>query len=219
MSRLPIDVGLRFFGEMTASISHEIKNRIAIVNEQAGLLDDLLAMAAMGRELDPERLARLAAQVKNQVALADDILRNMNRFAHSVDELWRETDVAEIPPLSAALSRRLANGRNVAIEIAPTETPIRIRTSPFLLMNLLWRFAAGLMDAGFRNGTLEIRTEPDDSGARLLLSADAAPEIWRDLVSSEPAASLLRELGAEAAVPSASGAPLILTLPGKTGAQ
>ena len=32
--------GLQFFGKMTASISHEIKNVMAIINESAGLLDD-----------------------------------------------------------------------------------------------------------------------------------------------------------------------------------
>ena len=47
--------GLRFFGTMTASISHELKNALSIINEGAGLLEDLAAMSARGMALDPAR--------------------------------------------------------------------------------------------------------------------------------------------------------------------
>ena len=43
--------GLQFFGKMTASISHEIKNVLAIINENAGLLEDLALMADRGAEI------------------------------------------------------------------------------------------------------------------------------------------------------------------------
>ena len=33
--------GIQFFGKMAASISHEIKNVLAIINENAGLLEDI----------------------------------------------------------------------------------------------------------------------------------------------------------------------------------
>jgi hypothetical protein len=41
---------------MTASISHEIKNVMAIINESAGLLEDYSLMAEKGMPIDPERL-------------------------------------------------------------------------------------------------------------------------------------------------------------------
>ena len=36
--------GLQFFGKVSASISHELKNVLAIINENAGLLEDPRAM-------------------------------------------------------------------------------------------------------------------------------------------------------------------------------
>ena len=36
------DGGLFFFGKMSASISHELKNVLAIINENAGLAEDLM---------------------------------------------------------------------------------------------------------------------------------------------------------------------------------
>jgi len=46
------DDSLRFFGKIVASISHEIKNVMAIINEKAGLIKDLTLMAEKGVESD-----------------------------------------------------------------------------------------------------------------------------------------------------------------------
>ncbi len=214
-TQLPIHIGLRFFGEMTASVSHEIKNRMAVINEQAGLLEDFLGMAERGRPLDPDRLKRLAKNVKTQISMADDIIRTMNRFAHSADALWLDADVAEIPLLSAALARRLARSRNIALDAPPPEGPARAETSPFLLMNLIWSCLDGLMAAGLRETEIAIRTEAGPESVRVLLHADAAPETWRELLERDPTASLLAALGAEATVPAEAGSPLTLSLPKK----
>ena len=59
------ELGLDFFGNMTASISHELKNALAIVNENAGLLGDL----RLSRSADLERLVDVVAAVcRSQLA-------------------------------------------------------------------------------------------------------------------------------------------------------
>jgi signal transduction histidine kinase len=62
--------GIRFFGEISASISHEIKNVLAIINENAGLLQDMIMMNEKGLPLNPERLSKLAHSISGQVARA-----------------------------------------------------------------------------------------------------------------------------------------------------
>jgi C4-dicarboxylate-specific signal transduction histidine kinase len=47
------DAGLQFFGRMSASISHELKNALAIIKENAGLLADYVAMMGKGTPIDP----------------------------------------------------------------------------------------------------------------------------------------------------------------------
>ena len=80
------ETGLQFFGKMSASISHEMKNVMAIINENAGLLEDLTVMAEKGMPIDPERLKTQASRIMKQIRRGDDIIKGMNRFAHSVDE-------------------------------------------------------------------------------------------------------------------------------------
>jgi len=124
---------------MTASISHEIKNCLAIINEQAGLLSDMVRQAEQGRALDQARLARLAESVKKQITRTDGIIRSMNRFAHSVDELWQPVDLGELLPLGAALFRRMAERRNIQIQTELPPGALTVNTSPFFLLGLLWR--------------------------------------------------------------------------------
>ena len=82
-------IGLQFFGKMTASISHEIKNVMAIINESAGLLEDYGMMADKGIPIDPEKLKVVSGRVSKQIHRAEGIIRNMNSLAHSVDESTR----------------------------------------------------------------------------------------------------------------------------------
>ena len=98
--------GFQFFGKMSASISHEIKNALAIINESAGLLEDFSLLAEKGRPIDPERLKLLARSVSKQVQRADGLVKKMNRFAHSADDAIRIFDLGEILDLVVSLVQR-----------------------------------------------------------------------------------------------------------------
>ena len=99
--------GVRFFGEMAASVSHEIKNVLAIINENAGLLQDMLGMHEKGMPLSPERLSRLAQSIARQVSRGDGIVKGMNRFAHSADDAKEKVDVGALVQFMTRLAGRL----------------------------------------------------------------------------------------------------------------
>ena len=54
--------GLKFFGKMSATISHEINNALAIINENAGLLQDFTLMAGKRVPIDLDRLHTLGGK-------------------------------------------------------------------------------------------------------------------------------------------------------------
>ncbi|MCJ7596564.1 MAG: sensor histidine kinase, partial [Desulfobacterales bacterium] len=76
------EAGLQFFGKISASISHEIKNVMAIITESAGLMEDLTVLAEKGMPIDPQRLKTHAGKIMTQIRRADEIIKNMNRFSH-----------------------------------------------------------------------------------------------------------------------------------------
>ncbi|MBF0113111.1 MAG: HAMP domain-containing histidine kinase [Desulfamplus sp.] len=131
--------GLQYFGSMSASIAHEIKNALAITNENAGLMEDLgLMVIKNGQTLDPERIIRLSRKVMEQVKRADNIVKKMSRFAHSVDDPVKMVNICEVVELTLDLGRRPVASYNITLEPVLSDSPISTFTNPFLLMNLLW---------------------------------------------------------------------------------
>jgi len=164
------ETGLQFFGKMSASISHEMKNVLAIINENAGLLEDLTAMVEKGMPLDPQRLKTPASRIMKQIRRGDDIIKGMNRFAHSVDDPLRQIDIHDILALTCALSNRFASMRGVSLELETSSTPVALVTNPFFLQNLLWLcvdFAIGCAGAG---KTVSLQAEKTEGGATIRFS-------------------------------------------------
>jgi hypothetical protein len=181
--------GLQFFGEMSAANAHEIKNALAVINENAGLLEDLVGLSEKGVPLDLSRLKRVAKQIKQQVARVDHIAKSTNRFAHSVDSSHRAANLELALSLVMDMAHRFATLRDVHLKLEPLAVTITLPVRPFILLHLLWlclhacikTCATGhtLKIAACRvNSITEIRygplTEKNDS---LVSALRASPEI------------------------------------------
>jgi len=166
--------GLAFFGRMSASISHEIKNVLAVINENAGLVDDLALLAERGAELDPERLRRAAAAVQKQIRRGDGIIKNMNAFAHSVDEPVRQVNLDELAGLMVALSQRFAARKVVTLD-AGEPSGASVTVNPFLLENLLHLCIAFALESAGAQKSLAVSTEKRADGAAVVFSGIAEP--------------------------------------------
>jgi len=132
------DSSLRFFGEMTAANAHEIKNALAVINENAGLLEDLVALADNGASLDRDRLMKLAGTIKHQVTRADHIAKSSNRFSHSVDRGHQAADLRKALSLIADMATRYANLRDVELDLVLDTVSVILPVKPFTLLHLLW---------------------------------------------------------------------------------
>jgi len=159
--------GLRFFGKISASISHELKNVLAIINENAGLLQDYAFKADQGVPFETERIKVLAERMKAQIRRGDKIIKNMNWLAHSVDEPVKTVDLRDILENMITLSERLATLKGVALEIKPAANPVRITTYPFFLENIIWQCLEFAIDAGSGGKTVSIVSETAEQGARI----------------------------------------------------
>ena len=169
-SPLPNEAELKFFGKVTASMTHDIKNALATINENAGLLTDYTAMAARGTPLDPERIGQLALRIMDQVKRTDALLKSMNRFAHSVDDSLKSVDVNDMLHLLASLALRFASMRGVSLQVRPSAGPVEITTAPFLLLNALFECLEVAMQAADRGQCLTLNAEKTDTGARIQFS-------------------------------------------------
>lgn len=194
--------GLRFFGTMTASISHELKNALSIINEGAGLLEDLAAMAARGVTLDPARLVPLGEKIRRQVKRADLIIKRMNRFAHTVDADSQAVDLERLLRELCDLTERFADMRRVTLEVVAPAEPVSVDSSPFLLQNALWRCLDGVMQQVEQGERLCLEAEKTVAGACIRIRAPAP--LSQNSIGGEAAddclPALLEGLGADVAL-------------------
>jgi len=206
--------GLRFFGKMTASISHEVKNVLSIINESAGLLDDLTVLAEKGTPLDPARLKTQAGRILKQIQRADGIIKLMNRFAHSVDESEKSVDLFDMVELIAGLSARFASVRGVELAAVPPEKPITVLTNPFLLQHALWVCLNFVMEQCGKGQKVLLGLDENENWARVHVTA--GPGILKGSPGTpfpaESEGALIRALRAEIEVDEAKG-EAVLNLP------
>lgn len=143
---MPANDDLRFFGAVCASVSHELKNVLAVMHEQAGLLSDLAMMAERGMPLDPCRLAAAADCLLKQVRRGDGILTGVNRFAHTTDPAAKPLALAEVVELATALCRRRADMRQVCLTAEPGQAAA-VAADPFLAVRLVAACLERVIDA------------------------------------------------------------------------
>lgn len=131
--------GLTFFSRTTAAISHELKNALAIIKENAGLIEDYLLMAEKGMPIDPEKFKLVSTRIGTQTVRADGLIKNMNRFAHSADHDKTSIDLNELAELFVALSQRETAMHQATLTLTKETSPVLVTTSAFLLLTLLGR--------------------------------------------------------------------------------
>jgi C4-dicarboxylate-specific signal transduction histidine kinase len=166
--------GLAFFGRMSASVSHEIKNVMAVINENAGLVEDLALLVDRGAALDPERLKRTAAAIQKQIRRGDGIVKNMNAFAHSVDEPVRRVSLDETLGLMVALSQRFAATRCVTLS-AGEPAGVSVVTNPYFLENCIHLCLAFALDSAGSGKAITAVAESEEDGGRIRFSGIEAP--------------------------------------------
>ena len=168
--RRPDETALAFYSRVSASISHELKNSLAVINESAGFLEDIVLMAQKGRPLDPNRLGSLAGTILRQVQRSDTIVKNMNRLAHSLDEKRSSIELLGLLELMVRVSERPAVNKGVKLSTDFPEKPILITTCPFYLETLVWMLLDFAMTNCDRDKTVGLSASLAGAGAQIELT-------------------------------------------------
>ncbi len=207
------EAGLQFFGRMSASISHELKNALAIIKENSGLLADYINMMGKGTPVDPERFQTIAQRIDSQTRRADAIIKNMNQFAHTVDSPSKPVDLNQTLDLLVALHRRPAAMQQVDLEPRPSDSVAVVTTAPFLLLNALGLILARAIETAPSGEalTITVNISPSEAGicfGRLKTLSDLPV----DQFLTKHLIALLTALGAEAII-EAEDCRIIVRLP------
>ena len=81
-----LDAGLAFFGAVTASVTHEQNNVLSVIDQTAGLLQDMIAAEREGTPINIDRLADAVRTVQAQTERSLGIIRRL-RLRSSAEPL------------------------------------------------------------------------------------------------------------------------------------
>lgn len=127
---------IAFFGKMTANLTHEVKNILAIIQESAGLMEDIMAISPLSQGKYQEKFDNSMATIKGQLQRGMDLTTQFNRFAHLPDRSCAELDLAQSVRQFCTLSERFARLRHIGLEAGsgpPAGGPGSLKTNPILL--------------------------------------------------------------------------------------
>ncbi len=167
---------LAFAGRVTASVTHELNNVLSTVGEFSGLLEDIAAADPAKGAVSQERLERIANGLMAQVKRGAQIIKRLNRFAHSSDTDIQPVDLRDVVALMAGLAEPLIRRHSVTLGTDLGDAPIMIQTHAFLLEQLLyfWIDEAASACAPGQIVTLTCRSDAEGGAIEITWTPKAA---------------------------------------------
>ncbi len=179
-----------FMGKVTASLSHEIKNTLAIINESVGLMGDLLRKDAPDDWPQYSRLTNLIGSIEEQVQRSAAIVKRLNQFAHSMDKSLVDLDLNETVKQTVILAQRFATLRRVNLETKLDSEPLHLQSDPFRLLYVIFGFIERAINCSPREAEVTVKT--DRSGEMFQVTVTDQGTVEADkigaLVSADPSA-------------------------------
>lgn len=204
---------LAFVGKIGAGVSHDMRNVLSIIGENAGLLDDQLALAERGKPLDHERLKKLSSRIARQVSRGTQTMEQFSRFAHAADEQTAPCDLTALSETVTALAQRHATSAGCRLEAELPEQTIPVRHHPFRLQRAVFSAMELILQSAEQGELVTMRLAARGPTAVIVVSGAARTE---GSLSGRlaPLSAVMNELGGSVETSPADGrVSLILTFP------
>ena len=166
---------LLYFSRVLAAQCHELANALNIAHQLCGLHEDTLAQtgeanAAMGK------LGGMVQRIDAQINRGTAILRNLSRFAHSVDEPMAACDLRDTLERAVFFAARQARLHRIELQAALPEGDVPVvHAGPFRLQQLIHCAIEVLLEGIPEGGRINAGLTFDSAGARIALEIANPP--------------------------------------------
>lgn len=167
---------LSFFGRISASLSHEMNNMLAVINENAGIIKDISSLL---NEIDPsmgEKMDIYCDRILNHTKRGAGLVKHFNRFTHSMDEADSEIDVKNQLMAISALCGRFASMKNISIENPVVAGNPVISGKAFDFLYLVFYCIDYLIESSDAGGKILVSAE--DKRNPVEISISGGPAEW-----------------------------------------
>jgi nitrogen-specific signal transduction histidine kinase len=149
---------LRFVGKIIAGFTHEIKNRLAVINESAGLMGDMISIGKSAGDNASEYI-EIIRSIEDEIEKTNTQFRYLNRFAHRMDTELSVFNMNECLEELTALLRRFANQKKMDIAHNFQGEMPEIRSNPSMLHLLVFGVIEEIMTKFDKESRIMLKTE------------------------------------------------------------
>ena len=182
------DSQLASLGKMLAGYSHELKNHLAIINESAGLMDDLLEMGSIDDEQSVQRFKKSISLICERINQADTMAKYMNSFAHKMDVPVSNFDVNELLIEELAFLDRFFWTKSASLhkELQP-DLPT-VSNNPSLLQFVIFTYIHRIISGIDSGGEIAVTSQLKGQDILIIIEASNIPVSVIDQDSSDEVA-------------------------------
>ncbi|MBW2000161.1 MAG: two-component sensor histidine kinase, partial [Deltaproteobacteria bacterium] len=167
-------------GRMAAGVAHEINNPLAIINENAGLIKDLVSIKNEPPEGD--RLLRIAETVLKSVERCSTITHRLLGFAKRMDPLIEQIALGSLIEEVLSFQGKEAEYRSIAINVAVPEDLPAIQSDRGQLQQVFLNILSNAFAAVDDGGRIDISLKQEDENTVAVTISDDGPGIPEELI-------------------------------------
>ncbi|MEW6671100.1 MAG: ATP-binding protein [Thermodesulfobacteriota bacterium] len=170
MERLEGSSRLISIGRLAAGVAHEINNPLAVIGENAGLIDDMFNLKKEYK--DDHQLKELISAVLESVERCGEITRQLLEFARHFEPKIQPLQIGKIISSVLSFLGKEAAYRNIQIHIdIPDDFPV-VDSDHGSLQQIFLNLINNAFQAMDKGGRLEIRAEKHAKGSVSISIAD-----------------------------------------------
>lgn len=167
-------------GRMAAGVAHEINNPLAIINENAGLIKDLVSIK---KELpDKDRLLKIAETVLKSVDRCSTITHRLLGFAKRMDPLVERIALGSLIEEVLSFQGKEAEYRSIAINVAVPDDLPTIQSDRGQLQQVFLNILSNAFAAVDDGGRIDISMKQEGENTVLVTISDDGPGIPEELI-------------------------------------
>jgi len=154
-------------GKMAAGVAHEVNNPLMLIQENAGWIRDLLQDENPKNMVNYDEIMESTDKIEKHVQRAKGITQRMLGFGRRMNPGRSEIMVNVLVDQATEFLKTEARGRNITIEKDfSADVPVILSDSA-QLEQVFINIIDNAIDAIGKNGSIAVRTEPWEDGARI----------------------------------------------------
>jgi len=152
---------LSSIGRLAAGVAHEINNPLAIINQKAGLMKDLIETASNFKE--KQKFIELTDAILKSIERCSTITHRLLGFARRMDVEYEDLSLNDVMQEVISFLEKEAIHRNIKIELHLDENLPRVSSDRGQLQQVFLNILSNAFAALSDNGNIIIRTWDEDT--------------------------------------------------------